>query len=74
MDSQMKTCTQDSGAWQYNQVTKGKVITISIISTRSSANAEVPCDAPQVRNIALEKACNRGLTFEDTQGYYSCCC
>ena len=32
--------------------------------TRSSANAEGPRDAPQIRNIALEKACNRGMTFK----------
>jgi len=35
----------------------------------SSADAEEPRDAPQVRNIAFENACNRGMTFTDTQGH-----
>jgi len=35
--------------------------------------AEGPRDAPQIRNIALENACNRGMIFKDTQGHYSCC-
>ena len=35
--------------------------------TRSSADAKGPRDAPQIRNIALEKVCNRGRTFKDTQ-------
>ena len=39
--------------------------------TRSSADAEGQRDAPQIRNIALEKACNKGMTFKDTQGRYS---
>ena len=28
-------------------------------------------EAPQIQNIALEKACNRGMTFKDT--HYNCC-
>jgi len=43
-------------------------------STRSSADAEGLLDAPPIRNITLEKACNGGITCNDTQGYYSCCC
>jgi len=42
-----------------------------IIVTRSSADAERPRDAPQIRNIALEKACNQAMTFKDTQGHYN---
>jgi len=38
------------------------------ISTRSSADAERPRDVPQIRNNALEKVCNREMTFKDTQG------
>jgi len=38
--------------------------------TRNTTDAEGPHDVPQVRNIALEKACNRGMTF-NTQGHYS---
>jgi len=30
-------------------------------------------DALQLRNIALDTACNRGITFKDTQGHYNCC-
>ena len=30
-------------------------------TTRSSSDAEEPCDAPQIQNIAHEKACNRGM-------------
>ena len=41
--------------------------------TRSSADAEGPRDAPQIRNIALAKACNRWMTFKDTQGHCNCC-
>jgi len=29
---------------------------------------------PQIRNIALEKACNKEMTFKDTQGHYNCHC
>jgi len=36
---------------------------------RSSAYAEGPRNAQQIRNIALEKACNTGMTF--TQGHYN---
>ena len=32
---------------------------------RSSAEAEGTRDAPQIRNIALEKACNTGMIFKD---------
>jgi len=32
-----------------------------------------PCNMPQIRNIALENACNKGMTFKDTQGYHNCC-
>jgi len=39
--------------------------------TRSSADAEGPRDAPQIQNIALEKTCNREMTFKDTQGDYN---
>jgi len=35
--------------------------------------AEGPCDVPQIRNIALEKAFNSGIAFKDTQGHYNCC-
>jgi len=35
--------------------------TVQIIRTRSSADAEWPRDAPQIRNIALEKTYNRGF-------------
>jgi len=35
-------------------------------TTRSSADAEGPRDAPQIRNIAHEKVCNRRMTFKDT--------
>jgi len=41
--------------------------------TRSCARAEGPHDAPQIRNIALEKTCNEQITFKDTQGHYICC-
>jgi len=37
-------------------------------NTRSSA--EKPRDAPQIRNVVFEKACNTGMTFKDTQGHY----
>jgi len=35
--------------------------------------AEGLCDTPQIRNIASERPCNRGMTFEDIQGHYNCC-
>jgi len=35
---------------------------------RSSVDAERPHDAPKIRNITLEEACSRGMTFKDTQG------
>ena len=35
--------------------------------TRSSAYAKGPRDVPQIRNIALEKTCNNGMTFKDTE-------
>jgi len=41
--------------------------------TKSSADAVGSRDAPQIRNIALEKACNREMIFKDTQGHYNCC-
>jgi len=42
--------------------------------TTSSADAEGPRDARrQIRTGALEKACNRGITFKDTQGLHNCC-
>ena len=42
-------------------------------NTRSSADAVhgYARDAPQVQNIALKKACNKGMTLEDTQGHYN---
>jgi len=43
------------------------------LKTRSSADAEGPSAVPQIRNIALEKACNTVMTFKDTQGHYNCC-
>ena len=52
-----------------------KLFTLSVtmlsqdFKTRSSAEAEGPRDAPQIRNITLEKACNRGMTFKDTQDH-----
>jgi len=39
----------------------------TVSQTRRPADTEGPCDVPQVRNIAHEKACNRGMTFKDTQ-------
>jgi len=46
----------------------------SFSSTRSSAGAKGPRDGPpQIRNIAVEKACNREMTYKDTQGHYNCC-
>jgi len=42
-------------------------------NTRSSANADGPHDMPQIRNIALEKLCNRGMTLNDAQDHYNCC-
>ena len=51
--------------------------------TRSSANAEEPCEhavswnrvkcCTNVRRIAFEKACNRWVTFKVIQGHYRCC-
>jgi len=41
------------------------------VNTRSSVDAEGPRDAPQIRNIALEKACNSGITFNDTHSLQS---
>jgi len=41
--------------------------------TRSSTGAKGPRDAPQIRNIAFEKACSWGMTFKDIQGHHSCC-
>jgi len=41
--------------------------------TRSSVDAVRPHYVPQLQNIALEKACNKGMTFKDTQGYHNCC-
>jgi len=40
-------------------------------SGRALADAEGLRDAPQIPKIALEKACNRGMTFKDTQGHHS---
>ena len=48
-------------------------VAFTAIKTRSSANVNGPRDAPHVRNIALEKASNRGMTFKDTQGHYNNC-
>ena len=51
--------------------------------TRSSANAEEPCEhtvswdsvkcCTNVRRIALEKACKRWMTFKVIQGHCRCC-
>ena len=49
------------------------LVLISDDYTTTSADAEKPLDAPQIRNIALEKACNRGTSFKDTQDHYNCC-
>jgi len=40
-------------------------------NARSSADAKGSRDAPQIRDIALEKACNKEMTFKDTQGHYT---
>jgi len=39
---------------------------------KESADAEGPCNAPQIQNITLEKGYNTGTTFKDTQGHYNC--
>ena len=39
----------------------------AVFETKSSADAEGSRDAPEIRNIAHEKACNRETTFKDTQ-------
>jgi len=36
---------------------------------KSSADAEGPCGAPYVLNIAFERASNKGMSFKDTQGH-----
>ena len=51
----------------------GQKIWIELYLSRCSADADEQPDTPQIRNIALEKACNSGMTFKDTQGHYSCC-
>ena len=53
------------------------------ILTRSSADAEEPCEhavswnrvkcCTNVRRIALVKTCNRWITFKVIQGHYRCC-
>jgi len=40
--------------------------------TRSSSDVEGPHNMPQIQNITFEKACNRGITFKDTQGHHNC--
>jgi len=30
-------------------------------------------NATQIQNIALEKVCNKGMTFKDTEGHHNCC-
>jgi len=49
---------------------------VSYLLTRSSADADCrgnARDAPQIRNIAFEKAGNSRMTFKDTQNHYNCC-
>jgi len=36
-------------------------------------DVEGPHNALRIRNIALKKACNSGLTFKDTQGHHNYC-
>jgi len=40
--------------------------------TRSSTDAEEPHDVSEAQNVALEKACNRGMIYKDIQGHYNC--
>jgi len=47
------------------------VIICSLCKTRISTNTEGPRDAQQIRNIALENACNREMTSKDTQGHHN---
>jgi len=46
-------------------------ISMWIVQTVQDADAEGPHDMPQIWNIAIGKACNRGITFNNTQGHYS---
>ena len=39
----------------------------------ADTDTERPRDVPQIRNMALEKACNRGMTCKDTKDHYCCC-
>ena len=58
-------------------------VLLTPLLTRSSANAEVPCEHAvswnrvkcytNVRRIGFEKACNRWVTFKVIQGHYRCC-
>ena len=47
------------------------VWTLYRVLDRSSVGAEGLRDAPQLWNIALEKASNREMTFKDTQSHYT---
>jgi len=39
--------------------------------TRSTADTEGLCNVSQILNIAFEKACNKRMTFKDTQGHHN---
>jgi len=41
--------------------------------TKSSVDAEGPRDAPLIRKITLEKACNGEMTFNGIQGHRNFC-
>jgi len=46
---------------------KMQLFAILALHTRSSADAEGLHDTPQIQNITLKKACNRGMTFKDSR-------
>jgi len=57
-----------------SNLTNSSLANYSCISnTRSSADAKAPHDVPLIQNIALVKACDRRMTFKDTQGHHNCC-
>jgi len=66
------------GLQSINQSINQNLLTI----TRAASSTELESEAraaldsgrhtPQIRNIAIEKACSRGITFKDTQDHYNC--
>jgi len=66
-DLSCKDITPGPGAHSNDNVIHSIAFTLTNLhKTRTSPDSEGPRDAPRIRNIALEKARDRGTTFKDT--------